>query len=88
MIVALQRLAVAGAFEDDFAAAMAAYVGEGAKGAVVVSGDDDWDVADSGCEEITGATYLSGVADVVPRTMEDALLLSAEDFWIYVPSGG
>jgi len=66
VIVALQSLAIAGAFEDDFAAAMTAYVGECAKGAVVVSGDDDRDVADSSCEEIAGATYLSGVPDILP----------------------
>jgi hypothetical protein len=62
----LEGLAVAGAFEDDFAASMAAYVGECAKGAVAVPRDDDGNVAEAGREKIAGASYLSGVSDVLP----------------------
>ena len=88
MIVALQRLPVAGAFEDDFASAMAAYVGERAKRAVAGSRDYDGNVAEAGREKIAGAAYLSGVSDVLPGAMEDAFFLGAEYFGIDVPVSG
>ena len=86
MIVALQRLAAARAFEDDLAPAMTAYVRERANRAASVAYDNDRQVAETRREKIAGARNLSGMPHVLPRAMKDALLLSLKDVGIDVPS--
>ena len=39
-------------------------------------------------DEIAGARDLSGMSDVLPGAMEDALLLGLEDAIVDVPAGG
>src|SRR5260370_22954061 len=67
---------------------MAAYGRERAKGAVTSSCDHDGNVAEPSGEEIAGASFLSDMSDVVPRTMEETFILGEEYFGIYVPVGG
>src|SRR6266852_2773101 len=55
---------------------------------ICTSSDDDRHVAQTGREKIAGAIHLSGMSDVLPRTMEDALLLGPEHFGIHVPTSG
>ena len=88
MIVALQRLAVAGAFEHDLAPAMTAYVSECANRAARIANDHDWQITQLRREEIADATDLPGMSDVLPRAMEDSFLLSLKDAVIDVPSRG
>jgi hypothetical protein len=66
MIVALERLTVAGAFEDDLAPAMATHVGECVEYPIVTSRDYDWDVTELSREKIAGVIDLSGVSCVLP----------------------
>src|SRR5208283_5970354 len=88
VIVALQGHPVAGAFEDDLAAAMTAYVGESAKRSAGVSKEHDRQVAQMRREKIAGAIQLPGMSHVLPGAMEDALLLGLKDAGVNVPAGG
>ena len=88
VIVALQRLAIAGAFEHDLAPAMTAYVGERADRAARITNDHDRQIAQIRREEIADATDLRGMSDVLPRAMKDSFLLSLKDGVIDVPSRG
>ena len=88
VIVALQRLAIAGAFEHDLAPAMTAYVGERANRAARIANDHDRQIAQIRREEIADATDLRGMSDVLPCAMKDSFLLSLKHAVIDVPSRG
>jgi hypothetical protein len=84
--VALQGFAIAGAFEHDLAPAMTAYVGERANLPASIANDHNRLIAENRREKIAGARHLPGMSDVLPRAMEDALLLSLKDVGLNVPS--
>ena len=88
MIVALQRFAIAGTFEHDLAPAMTAYVGERANRFFSIQQDHDRDVSQMRREKIAGAIQLSGMSDVLPGAMKDALLLSLKHVRLDIPSRG
>ena len=86
MIVALKRLAIPGAFEDNLAPAMPAYVCKRANRFFSIPHNHDRDVAQKRREKIPNARHLPRMSHVLPSAMEDALLLSLKNVGIDVPS--
>src|ERR1700735_1998419 len=86
VIVALQRLAIAGAFENNLAPAMPAHVGKRANRFFSIPHNHDRDVTQKRREKIPDVGHLPSMSHVLPRAMKDPVLLSLKTLGLDIPS--